>query len=167
MSSSRSVYAWVIEMIVEGEIYFYLKDEKHGWLSNFYPSPFLYYDRELWPTNEHFYQAQKARRAEFREWIRKAPNPYHAMLAGRALRPEKDEAVDDWEKRKLDVMRTGLREKFAQNPELKRKLLDTGDMPIHENSPYDSFWGNAVTPDGKPGKDWLGKLLMETREEMR
>jgi len=145
-------------MIRRGHIYFYLKDEEHGWLSNFYPSEFRYSGLEF-PTNEHFYQAQKANDMDFEKWIANAPNPFHAMLAGRNLRVEKGEKDQNWEHVKLTIMRIGLRRKF-QIPLLREKLLATGYMPIHEDSPTDMFWGVK-------GKDWLGRLLVEVREEIR
>ena len=140
-----------------GDIYIYLKDEEHGWLSNFYPSKFRFSGTEF-PTNEHFYQAQKAATIEFENWIASAPNPYHAMLAGRNLRTKKGEKVLDWEYVKVKIMKLGLRKKF-QIPELKAKLLATGDMEFHEDSPTDMFWGVK-------GQDWLGRLLFEVRCEI-
>ena len=145
-------------MIRKGEVYFYLKDEEHGWLSNFYPSE-IWYGGTLFPTNEHFYQAQKANTIPFENWIAKAPNPYHAMLAGRNLRVDKGEKHKNWEDIKIGVMHTGLQRKF-QIPYLRVKLLATGDMPIHEDSPTDMFWGVK-------GEDWLGKLLVKVREKIR
>jgi len=145
-------------MIRKGEIYFYLKDEEHGWLSNFYPSE-IWYSGTIFPTNEHFYQAQKAETIAFENWIASAPNPFHAMLAGRNLRVEKGEKRKGWEDIKIGIMHTGLQRKF-HIPELRVKLLDTGNMPIHEDSPTDMFWGVK-------GEDWLGKLIVKVREEIR
>jgi ribA/ribD-fused uncharacterized protein len=142
----------------DGEIYFYLKDEEYGWLSNFWPSPFTDGGR-LWPTNEHYYQAHRASDTRLREWIRSAPSPYHAMKAGRALRAEKGECPADWDSRKVDVMRDGLRLKFSI-PDMRARLIATGDAPLHEDSPTDMFWGVR-------GEDMLGKLLMEVRQEVR
>jgi len=65
----------------------------------------------------------------------------------------------DWEQEKVNVMRTGLNAKFTQNPELAQLLLSTADKEIIENSPYDTFWGNA-----KNGQNMLGQLLMELRD---
>lgn len=145
-------------MMKNGEIYFYLKDDEHGWLSNFWPSPFTC-NGINWKTNEHYYQAQKASTWEFMKWIADAPNPYHAMLAGRKLRPDKGEMKADWEERKLSVMERGLRRKFNTFG-LRQKLLDTGDTPIHEDSQTDMFWGCR-------GEDWLGRLLVKVREDIK
>ena len=141
----------------EEHIYFYLKDDEHGWLSNFYPSPILI-DGIKYSCVENYYQAQKATEENLTNWIAQAPKPWFAMKAGRMLR--RHEFQKDWEKMKVDVMRTGIRAKFTQNPVLKKKLLETEDLPLHENSPTDTYWGMK-------GKDMLGKVLMEIRKEVR
>jgi len=65
-----------------------------------------------------------------------------------------------WDDKKDEVMLTGIRAKFSQNPELKKKLLDSGDSKLHENSPSDMYWGVK-------GKDKLGKILMNVRNELK
>ena len=71
--------------------------------------------------------------------------------------------VEDWDSKKLDVMLKGLRHKFM-NPRLHQLLIETGDAVIHENSEDDFFWG--IGDDGT-GESWLGKLLMQVREERK
>jgi ribA/ribD-fused uncharacterized protein len=150
------------------EINFYSrKKNDYGFLSNFYPAK-MKIDGKEYATNEHFYQSQKAIKPELQEWIRTAPTPYAAMIMGRHLRASKGEFDPDWEKpwitewphKKIAVMMEGLRCKFRQNPDLKEKLLATGDAVLHEDSPDDMCWG-------KKGQDWLGRLLMKVRDEMR
>lgn len=141
----------------EKVILFYSRDDEYGWLSNFERS-YQIVNGISYQTNEHYYQAMKANSEEFRKWIADAPNPFAAMKAGRSLREK--EMTANWESIKFRVMLTGLRAKFSQNGQLKQKLLDTGDMPIHENSPTDMIWGIK-------GKDMLGKLLMQVRDELR
>lgn len=141
------------------KILFYGRKDEYGWLSNFERSPQLV-DGYEYPTNEHYYQAMKANSEEFRQWIASAPHPYAAMKAGRALRSESSEIRQDWDNIKFDIMLKGLRAKYSQNPDLKRKLIATGDADIHENSPTDMVWGIK-------GKDMLGKLLMKVRDELK
>jgi len=137
------------------EILFYLRGTEYGWLSNFERSNQLI--NINYPTNEHYYQSEKANNYTIRNWIINAPSPYLAMKAGRSLR--KKEMTRDWDRKKILVMKKGLRAKFTQNEELKRMLIDTEDAILHEDSPTDMFWGIK-------GKDWLGKLLMEIRDEL-
>ena len=141
---------------MEKEINFYIREDKYGWMSNF-ERCIQEVDSIMYPTNEHYYQSQKAKNKPMFWWIADAPSPYMAMIAGRGLRPK--DIVEDWEEKKIEVMLKGLRAKF-KNPELRKRLLDTGNSIIHEDSPVDLFWG-------KRGKDMLGKLLMQVREEIR
>lgn len=139
------------------EINFYFRKDKFGWLSNFERTTVVV--KEIhYPSNEHYYQAQKAKDMETHLWIRTAPSPYLAMVAGRGLREK--EIVEKWNEKKVGVMLMGLRAKFRQNDDLREKLLATGDAVIHEDSHTDMFWG-------KKGEDMLGKLLMHVREEIR
>jgi len=143
-------------MVLWGEeINFYTKNGEFGFLSNFYPSPFVV-EGKSYATNEHYFQSQKATTEELREWIRLAPTPYAAMKAGRSLRDDKGELKKDWADKKSDVMFVGILAKFSQNPDLKEKLLATGDAVLHEDSPTDMIWG-------KKGEDRLGKILMKVR----
>ena len=134
-------------------IYFY-SNNQYALLSNFYVS-FFSLDGRNWPSVEHYYQAQKTTDWREREKILGAETPKIARTLGRTvqLRP-------DWEEIKKDVMKKALLAKFSQNPNLKAKLLATGEAILHEDSPHDMYWGVR-------GKDQLGKLLMEVRETLR
>jgi len=143
---------------MEKEINFYSNNAEYGWLSNFARYPQIV-DGKTYKTNEHYYQSQKTIDVEVSSWIASAPSPFLAMRAGRSLRIGK-EFRSDWENIKVEVMLKGLRAKFQQHPELAQKLLATGNAVLHEDSPTDMFWG-------KKGRDLLGKLLMQVREELR
>lgn len=143
----------------EKSIFFYETNRPNGFMCNFYKSP-QWIDGICYATNEHYYQAQKATDPQMRMWIAQCPKPFHAMLAGRALREKKGEIRKDWEDIKYQVMLTGLRCKFFQNIDLAVWLMATGDKTIHEASPVDMTWGVL-------GKDLLGKALMEVRKELR
>lgn len=129
----------------------------YHFLSNFYCSSMIidYYE---YKTVEHYYQANKANNFEEYEKIRTAQSPQDAKKIGKRIIIR-----DDWEKIKVHVMRKALFIKF-QNPELKKKLLDTDNITLIEgNSWNDTFWGicNGV------GENILGKLLMEIRDKLR
>lgn len=70
----------------------------------------------------------------------------------------------DWDAVKVDVMRDILRAKVEQHEYVRRKLLETGDRELVENSWRDSFWGWGPNRDGQ---NMLGKLWMEIRAELR
>ena len=138
-------------------------DGEFAFLSNFAQSPILH-EGIVYPTVEHFFQAMKTLNATERETIAAAATPGVAKHMGRKvnLRP-------DWEKVKIDVMRTGLKFKFADY-NMAQKLLATGDKYLIEgNWWHDNTWGSCNCPNcaGKPGRNLLGQLLMEIREEVR
>lgn len=90
---------------------------------------------------------------------------------GRKVSPYSDE---EWVKQREQLTFTGLFEKYSQNTELKRQLLETGTREIVEASPFDKVWGvglaenNPLVTDRKnwKGQNILGKILMRVREEL-
>lgn len=132
-------------------------DGEYAFLSNYSASPFRI-NYVLFPTMEHYFQANKADNQNDYLHIAYAPTPGEAKRLGRKiqLRP-------DWEKIKDNIMLTGLRKKFA-DPELRNLLLATGDEELVEGNYWgDTYWGvcNGV------GQNKLGKLLMQVREEIK
>lgn len=131
---------------------------EYAFLSNYSASPFKDECGDFFPTVEHYFQAQKATNMFDFEEIRMAKTPGLAKKLGRQI-----ELAPDWESVKEQVMLDGLRYKFAI-PELRDKLLATGDQYLEEGNYWgDTYWGvcNGV------GKNRLGKLLMQVREEIR
>ena len=130
--------------------------------SNFQPSPFKLENR-VWPTVEHYFQAMKSTDIEDWEKVRKQATPGKAKRAGRKLRLR-----SDWPQVKESVMMTALREKFKIK-DFKQSLLSTGDEEIVEwNTWHDNEWGSCTCQKckNKPGKNKLGKLLMQLRREI-
>ncbi len=131
---------------------------QHAFLSNFYFSGRLvHYEDDPYATVEHAYHAAKTIDLDARTRIRCCGAAADAKALGRKviLRP-------DWEAIKHDVMRGLLQEKFAASP--MRELLHA-TLPhdlVEGNTWGDRYWGVCK---GK-GKNWLGVLLMEVREEI-
>ncbi|MDE1768858.1 MAG: NADAR family protein [Candidatus Micrarchaeota archaeon] len=132
-------------------------DNGYQFLSNFYKCNVVV-DGVSYRSTEHYYQSMKTSRDDLRQMIRDAPSPYYAKVIGGGLR--KNDVAKDWESERVGVMMKGIRAKFTQNPELREKLLATGDAKLHEGNMDDKFWGMG-------GRDMLGKLLMELRSELR
>ena len=76
----------------------------------------------------------------------------------------KDKKRKDWDNIKVSIMEELLRAKIEQNPYVKKKLLETKDYTIVEDSPKDSFWGWGKD---RGGQNNLGKLWMKLRDEIR
>jgi ribA/ribD-fused uncharacterized protein len=116
---------------------------------------------KLWPTSEHYFQAQKFEDVEHQEKIRQTKSP---MIAARMGRDRKKPLRRDWESVKVAVMREVVRSKFKQHDDIRNILLSTGDAKIVEHTENDSYWGDGG--DGS-GKNMLGQILMEIREELK
>lgn len=138
------------------DIFFWTRHDEHGYCSNFYRSP-ISIGGKTYLTVEHFYQASKTPILEEQEMIRNLPTPSEAKLAGYHVTLRRD-----WNDMRVDVMLESLRAKFTQHLDLRKKLLSTGNAVLHEDSPWDKYWGYAK---GK-GQDMLGKLLMQVRGEI-
>lgn len=135
----------------------FTKETGYDFLSNFYPSS-VSYEGKLYPTVEHAYQASKTTDPNIREFIRKAKDPGEAKRLGQGIAVR-----NDWEKVKVGIMRCLIKEKFS-NPFLTHRLLGTGDAQLVLNNKWnDKFWGVCRGT----GENWLGKILMEVREELR
>lgn len=147
------------------EISFYRANEKpYGVFSNLYRRTILFEGIE-YPTSEHAYQAGKARKDSVREWLMAAPSPSLLAMAAHGLYVW--DVAPNWSKNKFDRMRRVLHAKFTQHEDLKELLLSTGNARLVEKASVDNsvnrLWGevNGV------GKNMLGQLLMELREELR
>lgn len=148
-------------MLGTGEIFFYHSDQPWGELSNFSRHAVFLLDR-MWPTVEHFYQAQKFAGTSHEELIRRSATP---MLAKRqALSLVEEHGRGDWSEVKEQVMLHGLRAKFRQHPDLRERLLESGGRLLIEHTRNDDYWGDAG--DGT-GANRLGELLMQVRSELR
>lgn len=142
-------------------ILFYHSDQPWGELSNFSRHA-VFIDGVIWPTTEHYYQAQKFRSKRDQYLIRSAPTPMIAKF--KAYEMLESAARADWEAIKESIMLLALRAKFSQHPELTKKLLSSGERQLVELTNNDNFWGDSG--DGT-GQNRLGKLLMQVRKELR
>ena len=142
------------------QILFYRVSEPYGEFSNFSPHSFEL-GGQVWPTTEHYFQAQKFPGTGHEDAIRLAKSP---MIAARMGRSRERPLRADWEAVKDDIMRDALRAKFAQHPNLKALLLHTDDAELIEHTRNDSYWADGG--DGT-GRNRLGQLLMELRGQFR
>ena len=142
-------------------IRFYHSDQSWGELSNFSRHAVFLLGR-VWPTVEHFYQAQKFASTPHEEVIRRCASP--TLAKHRATELSDQHRRQDWPYAKEQVMLDGLRAKFSQHPDLRDRLLRSGDRLLVEHTANDAYWGDAG--DGT-GRNRLGHLLMRVRAELR
>jgi ribA/ribD-fused uncharacterized protein len=129
---------------------------KYAFLSNFY-SCSVEFCGMTFGSVESAYQAAKTDDMEERIKFTK----YDSRTAKRE--GKKLKIRSQWNSIKLTVMYNLLLRKFY-DPELRQKLLDTGDEDLIEGNTWgDTYWGVC---DGI-GENHLGKLLMKVREHYR
>lgn len=136
---------------------FFDKNKGHMPLSNFWMAEFTDQQGSVWPSVEHFYQAMKSQTALERLSIQTLKTPGEAKKAGRNV-----SLRSDWEAVKLQVMRAGLRYKFAPGTLEAEFLTSTTGMLTEGNWWSDTYWGVDIN-SGK-GQNWLGWLLLAQRE---
>lgn len=147
--------------------------EEYGWLSCMSPYPVSYMGVKH-KTCEHLFQSRRFEGyPEIQKLIQEQLSPMGAKMKARKNRVilnrgEKwDEALTD-----IILMKECLQLKIEQHPDLKDKLVKTGNATIIEDcTSHDResarFWG-MVFKDGKwIGDNILGKLWMEIRENIK
>ena len=138
-------------------IKFYKLKDEYGCFSNFSKHP-IYVDDKLYPTTEFYYQSKKFLDPKTQEMIRTLTTSRECADVARKtpnLRP-------DWEEVKYEIMKDALRFKIQQHTDVFKKLMETGNEEIAEDTKDDYIWG--IGSDGT-GKNLLGKAWMDLRRE--
>lgn len=121
----------------------------------------------LFPTVEHAYQCQRYTDAHIIEEIRKQTSPVKAWEASSKF---KHLQIADFKKEefKLAVMKKLMKIKTEQHQEVRKALLDSGNLEIVKHittyPPGDGFWDDGE--DGE-GLNHMGRMWMEIRSELR
>lgn len=130
--------------------------DDYAFLSNMYDCP-VTFEGLTYGSSEAAFQAAKCENQRDRI-------PF-THLTGREAKRKGRKVVlrKDWDAVRLSVMETVVRNKFTENPDLKDKLLATGNAVLIEgNHWHDTFWGIC---DGV-GENHLGQILMNVRKEL-
>lgn len=148
---------WLAEKVDE---YIGFYNREFFCLDNFSSFGFVY-DGIYYQTVEHAYQSLKFKGVspKTEEKIIKCFSAYDAQKIAHEYDAEKRK---DWDDVKVFIMEELLRAKLAQNPYVLKKLKETENYVICEDSPKDSFWGIGKARDGR---NELGKLWMKLRSE--
>ena len=104
--------------------------------------------------------------------IMKADDVRYIKELGRRVQPF-DELT--WNGVRQIIVYNGLIQKFSQNPDLKKLLLDTGDAVLAECAVNDRIWGIGLSlhaddrfyPAKWNGQNLLGYVLMMARDSLR
>uniref|UniRef100_A0A0R3S1A1 DUF1768 domain-containing protein n=1 Tax=Elaeophora elaphi TaxID=1147741 RepID=A0A0R3S1A1_9BILA len=150
--------------------------------SNFHPCRFTVFEdvgngkpEEKWYySTEQYYMYHKALSAGDSETAEQIANERDARKIKMISRNIKNFERETWSKVSSDVMRRGNFAKYTQNPLLRKKLFYTYGSTLVECSPTDLEWGigldinepDALSPSKWRGKNKLGQILTEIREEL-
>ena len=147
--------------------------EKMDEVIGFYPREFYPFDNfssfkvewngYLFSSVEEAYQAASFMGSD-EELVEKIKKSHSADEAQRIAYANRDKRREDWDDVKISIMEELLRLKIEQNPYVKKKLLQTEDYMIVEDSPKDDFWGWGPNRNGQNN---LGKLWMKLRKELK
>jgi len=164
-ANCEAVGGWARRLIDDEEavphtIRFYSVADDFGFFANFAPYPISLKGKN-WPTSEHYFQAQKFAGTEYEQEIRKAKTP---MIAAHLGRDHSKPIRQDWERVKDNVMHEAVYAKFEQHPDIRLRLLETADATLIEHTSRDAYWGDGG--DGR-GKNMLGRILMEVRDQLK
>ena len=162
-----------------GDIMIKLEQYRDTWLSEKMGEVIGFYPREFYPLdnfssfkvewNGYLYASLEEAfqtalflpdHPELAEQVR---NSHSAHEAQKIMHANIDK-VKYSDEEKLAIMEELLRLKIEQNPYVKKKLLETKDYTIVEDSPKDSYWGWGPNRDGE---NHLGKLWMKLRDELK
>ena len=141
------------------QVFFY--EQEYYVLSNF--SAFsLYYRGLRFDTSEAAYHWEKfPDDPDIQHCILKTESAHEAF---KIAERHKASRRKDWDEVKVGIMKVILQAKANQHEYVRRKLLETGERELIEDSWRDSFWGWG---ENKDGQNMLGKLWMQIRDELR
>lgn len=160
--------------ITNGFVFFWGAAPPQGVFSNWYRQSFEH-EGHRFNCSEQYMMYAKAvvfGDDETAAKILKEKDPKKQKALGRQV---KNFDAGKWMSVCQDVMVPALVSKFSQDQYALEVLLSTGDATIVEASPVDNIWGiglaaddpDAQIPGRWRGKNYLGKVLMRTRDELR
>ena len=139
---------------------FYKEEGPLGYLANYSKHGF-YKNGVYYKTVEHYYQSEKFADEDIKNKIINAATPKEASNIGR---DRKNIRIPNFKKIKNDVMYDGIYEKFSQNPDIRAKLIETGNEEIREMTVNEYYWGVGSDLSGANN---VGKILMKVREKVK
>lgn len=154
-------------------ICFHNPNEENGYLSNWYPSPFMA-DGVAFSSMEQFMMYRKAicfGDQTVAAQILSTADVAEIKSLGRQV-SDYDENM--WNGIRQIVVYEGLLAKFSQNEDLKAKLKSTGSAVLAECAVKDRIWGIGLSMkdparlnrDRWNGQNLLGYALMMARERL-
>lgn len=153
---------------------FHNPDEENGYLSNWYLSNFKIGSTQF-SSMEQYMMYQKAivfNDTKSAKKILETTDVSKIKALGRQVSNYNDKY---WNGVRQIIIYKGLLEKFSQNKDLKKRLLNTGNDILAECAVQDKIWGiglsmkdvNRWDMEKWRGENLLGFALMMVREELQ
>lgn len=155
-------------------VFFHLPQDPDGYLSNWYPATFTL-DGITFSSTEQYIMYRKCQifgDMASASAVLATDDPTQQQDIGRNAN---DFNATLWDGLKQAIAFRGLMAKFSQNEELKKQLLDTGDVYLVECAHSDVIWACGIWVNEKErfdiskwrGQNILGFTLMEVRDALR
>ena len=155
----------------EKDVIYYFSRSKHTkWLSTFNRGKSFEYKDMKYPTVEHAFHAQKLdpkddKLEEYQKLFTDEdlePNEAKKLGGKKYFKENNYKIRDDWNNKRLEIMRECTGAYYEANDDMKKRLLETGDKKlIHKGFRIDGFWG----VNKKEKNNHHGKILMSLREK--
>lgn len=154
-------------------IYFHNPEEENGYLSNWYPSQFIYANQQFSSMEQYmmYWKAVCFQDERIASEILKTDDVAEIKALGRQVSGYDDNV---WNGLRQIIVYEGLLAKFSQNEEMKEKLLATGNVILAEAAVKDKIWGiglsmndvNRFDREKWRGQNLLGYALMMVRSKL-
>lgn len=119
----------------------------------------VWLDGLYYPSVEHAYQAAK--------WPCDMREQFLGVTAGKAKKLGREAPKFNskkWDRTKLSIMSGLCRQKFLNDPKLKKMLLMTDGCQLEERNNWgDVYWGRDENGNGE---NQLGQILMDIRHDL-
>ena len=153
----------------EEQIKYFSNSKDYKWLSTFNKGEPFNYEGLTYPTVEHAFHAQKVtddKKEKYQKLFTSSeiePNEAKKMGGKKYFEENNFTLRNDWDNVKLNIMEEIIREYYLNNPDMLKKLKQTGTKElVHTGFRIDDYWG---VKKGE-GKNYHGKILMKIRNEL-
>ena len=161
----------LVEMAKDnGVIGFWKVGSSHGYMSQWAHSEFEYMGDKFYSAEQYMMWSKALLFGDEKiaKRILKSKSSKEQKKLGREVKGFKQKL---WKCNREKIVIQGNLLKFSQNPDLKAKLVSTGEKVLVEASPSDSIWGIGLRPNDPnvqdpilwKGENLLGKCLMVVR----